>query len=121
MCLSIWKHSNYQDLEAATNEFVVPISLGIWTSSHSLLTRCVFRKPDDGPPEKKRLKVEEEDEDSPDDDDDDDDDDVKGGGDDEKKSSSAVDITEKFIFERINPILAAELVIFFIPEIDEVS
>ena len=61
-----------------------------------------FRKPDEGP-DTKRIKIEEEEED-------DDDEDNEEGEDVKKKNESAVDITEKFILERLNPGLAADLV-----------
>ena len=55
----------------------------------------------------KRIKIEEEEEDDDDDDDDDDDEDGRA---DHKKTHSAVDITEKFILERLDAGLAADLV-----------
>ena len=75
--------------------------------SNLFLCRFSFRKSEEGP-ETKRIKIEEEAED--DDDDDEDANDVK-------KNESAVDITEKFILERINPGLAADLVNMFSPVI----
>ena len=58
------------------------------------------RKSEDGP-DVKRIKIEEEEEDDDDDEDE---------GEDPKKTESAVDITEKFILERLNAELAADLV-----------
>jgi hypothetical protein len=54
----------------------------------------------------KRIKIEEEEED------DEDDDGEEHDGEDQNKNESAVDITAKFILERLNPELAADLVRF---------